>query len=599
MIQQQSSRPRTATLALAGNPNCGKTTLFNFLTKSGEAVGNRAGVTFAPKEARMRRFGNFDAQIVDLPGIYSLYPYGNEEKAAERYLKSGKYSTVINIADATNLERSLYLTLQLIDRGIRVVLALNMMDEAEKEHLKIDIPALSAALGIPVYAISAAHGTGVRELIAGVLKAPPAPPRPFGYGTDSRAIHQTAGKILQRTVRREQKKPSFSDRLDRMICRPFVGLPLFLAVVFLVFLLTFSSVGGYLTEQLEKLFSYLGGSLYELLARLGVSEGIRHFLTDGIFSGVAAVLSFMPQTAILFLLLALLEDSGYMARAAFVMDSTLRPFGLSGKAFIPMLIGFGCTVPAVLSTTTLDEKEKETAIFSLPFIPCSARFPIFAMLISTFFEKYAALAAFSIYLLGILAAVFSAFLHSRSKSGCPAPPLTIELPKYRMPRIRNLMREVGAKLKDFLIRAGTIVFLSCVVISILSSLSPDLTPAENGEDSILAAFGRLFSAPFALLGFGDGRILSALAAGFFAKESIVSTIEILIPQGLSSVLSPAGAASLAVFSLLYTPCAATLSAIRKELGGRKALYTLFRCLLFAFAASFLVYTIFRLFAWMA
>ena len=280
-----------------------------------------------------------------------------------------------------------------------------------------------------------------------------------------------------------------------------------------------------------------------LLGRIGVSEGIRRFLTDGIFSGVAAVLAFMPQTAILFLLLALLEDSGYMARAAFVMDSTLRPFGLSGKAFIPMLIGFGCTVPAVLSTETLEAREKETAILSLPFIPCSARFPVFVMIISAFFEKYAAVAAFSIYLLGILIAILSALLHSRSKNGCPAPPLTIELPKYRMPRIRNLMREVGAKLKDFLVRAGTIVFLSCVVISILSSLSVDFTLAETGEDSILAAIGRLFAAPFSLIGFEDGRIISALAAGFFAKESIVSTIEILIPEGLSAVLSPAGAAS--------------------------------------------------------
>lgn len=597
MTQQNSQT--AATLVLAGNPNCGKTTLFNLLTKSGEAVGNRAGVTFQPKEAKMRRFGSFDAKIVDLPGIYSLYPYGNEEKVAERYLKSGKYSTVINIADATNLERGLYLTLQLIDKGIRVVLALNMMDEAKKEHLHIDVSALSAELGIPVYPISAARGTGVRELIAGVCEAPPAPARPFGIGMDSKALHHTADKILKKAVKREQKESSFTDQLDRIICRPYIGIPLFFAVVFLVFLLTFSSIGGYLSEQLENLFSYFGSGLYTLLTRLGVSEGIRRFLTDGIFSGVAAVLSFMPQTAILFLLLALLEDSGYMARAAFVMDSTLRPFGLSGKAFIPMLIGFGCTVPAVLSTATLEEKEKETAVLSLPFIPCSARFPVFVMIISAFFEKYAALAAFSIYFLGIFTAVFSAFLRSRSKNGSPAPPLTIELPKYRMPRARNLMREVGAKLKDFLIRAGTIVFLSCVVISILSSLSPDLTPAETGEDSILAAFGRLFSAPFALIGFGDGRIVSALAAGFFAKESIVSTIEILIPEGLSAVLSPAGAASLAAFSLLYAPCAATLSAIRKELGGKKALYALLRCLLFAFAVSFLIYTVFKIFAWIA
>ena len=364
----------------------------------------------------------------------------------------------------------------------------------------------------------------------------------------------------------------------------------------MIFLLTFSSVGSYLTDRLEDAFSILGNELHQLLTRLGVSEGIRRFVLDGIFSGVASVLSFMPQTAILFMLLALLEDSGYMARAAFVMDSTLRPFGLSGKAFIPMLVGFGCTVPAVMSTATLAPEEKETAVYSLPFIPCSARFPVFIMIISAFFEKHAALAAFLIYSLGIAAAALSALIHTKSKAGKPAPPLTIELPKYRLPRMNNLMREVGGKLRDFVVRAGTIVFLSCVVVYILSAVSPGFIPTENGIDSILAAFGRLFSPLFSLIGLGDGRIVSALAAGFFAKESIVSTIEILIPEGLAAVLSPAGAASLAAFSLLYTPCAATLSAIRKELGMRKTIYVLLRCLAFAFFVSFVIYTAFRIFA---
>lgn len=584
------------TIALAGNPNCGKTTLFNLLTKSGEAVGNRAGVTFEPKKAKMRRFGEADADIVDLPGCYSLSPYGNEEKVAERYIKSGNYDVVIDIADATNLDRSLYLTLQLIEAGVRVVLALNMMDEAEKEKIRIDIPALAEALGIPVFPISAARGAGIRELISGICEAPPEPARPFGCGTDSKEAFRIIKQITEKTVRRGSEKRSLTDRIDQIICRPYVGIPLFFAVVFLIFFLTFSSVGSYLTDRLEDAFSILGNELHQLLTRLGVSEGIRRFVLDGIFSGVASVLSFMPQTAILFMLLALLEDSGYMARAAFVMDSTLRPFGLSGKAFIPMLVGFGCTVPAVMSTATLAPEEKETAVYSLPFIPCSARFPVFIMIISAFFEKHAALAAFLIYSLGIAAAALSALIHTKSKAGKPAPPLTIELPKYRLPRMNNLMREVGGKLRDFVVRAGTIVFLSCVVVYILSAVSPGFIPTENGIDSILAAFGRLFSPLFSLIGLGDGRIVSALAAGFFAKESIVSTIEILIPEGLAAVLSPAGAASLAAFSLLYTPCAATLSAIRKELGMRKTIYVLLRCLAFAFFVSFVIYTAFRIFA---
>lgn len=586
----------TTTIVLAGNPNCGKTTLFNLLTKSGEAVGNRAGVTFKPKEAKMRRIAGFDANIVDLPGIYSLYPYGNEEKIAERYIKNEKYDTIIDIADATNLERSLYLTLQLIETGARVVLALNMMDEAEQEQIQINFSVLSDELGIPVFPISAAHGTGIREMISHICSMTTESARPFGCGTDSKELYQIVDRILKKAVKRKKETISLTDRIDRVICRPYVGIPLFFLVVFLVFLLTFSSVGNYLTERLSDMFSYFEDKLHLIFIRIGVSEGIRCFVIDGIVSGVAAVLSFMPQTAILFLLLALLEDSGYMARAAFVMDGALRPFGLSGKAFIPMLIGFGCTVPAVMSTATLDPEEKETAIFSLPFIPCNARLPIFIMIISAFFERHAALAAFAIYALGISVAILSAFIHSRSKAGCPAPPLTIELPKFRLPRTMNLMRAVGTKLKDFLVRAGSVVFLSCVVIYILSSVSWDFTLAETGNDSILAAFGELFSPLFSVIGFGDGRIVSALAAGFFAKESIVSTIEILIPEGLAAVLSPAGAASLAVFSLLYTPCAATLSAVRKELGRKKALFILLRCLAFAFAVSFLIYTVFKIFA---
>lgn len=587
-------RTKAKAFALVGNPNSGKTTLYNLLTKSGDAVGNRAGVTFEPKASPMRRFGDSKNTIIDLPGIYSLTPYGNEEVAASRFLSSGQYDGIINIADATNLERSLLLTLQLLARGARLILALNMMDEAEKEQIHIDIPALSRALGIPVFPISAAKNSGIDALIHYLLHNELLPASPLCDGEDSRGLLDTVQSILKSTVTKALTGTPFSDRIDRLLCRPYFGIPFFFAVIFAVFLLTFSGIGSGLTALLDRAFMRIGDGLSALLIRLGTAEYTASFITDGIFHGVCSVLSFMPQTAILFLLLALLEDSGYMARASFVMDGALRALGLSGKAFIPILVGFGCTVPAVMSASTLSDEEKETAVLSLPFIPCSARFPVFLMIISAFFKRYAAVAAFFVYLLGIAVAVLSAFLHTHGKPERAAPPLVLELPKYRLPRFISLTREVGGKLRDYIIRAGTTVFLSCVVIYILSTVAPDFSIAADGNESILARIGSLFVPLFSPIGLTDGRLLSALAAGFFAKESIVSTVEILIPNGIETVLSTAGAASFTVFSLLYAPCVATLSAAAGELGKKKAAYLLVRCLVFGYAAALLTYLLVKI-----
>lgn len=578
------------TIALLGNPNSGKTTLFNLLTKSGEPVGNRAGVTFSAKKEPICRFTDHkNIVLMDLPGIYSLSVCSNEEKAALNALKNEKIHVLLNIIDATNLERGLFLTLSLLRLGIPIVVALSMMDEAEREGIHIDIPKLSNLLGIHIFPISAIQKTGIRELIEGCLQVKDIP-SPIFFADRTQAA-EIIREILAKALKRTSKNARF-ERFDAFICRPIVGIPLFFAMMSLVFFLTFSSLGGWLSEGLEKMFLMLCDLGKLALTHAGVSEWLCLFLTDGIWMGVASVLAFIPQTAILFLLLAMLEDSGYLARAVFVMDNCMRRIGVSGKAIIPMIIGFGCTVPAVMATTTLEEHEKKRTIASLPFIPCNARLPIILFIASSFFEHHQAWICILLYFLCILATILSALLFQKQKE--EVPPILMELPKYRFPRPVSLLREVKNKLKDFFVRAATVVFLSCVIVDLLALLTPDLTPIAKGEMSILALLGEKIAPLFSFLGFGDGRIAMALAAGFFAKESIVSTIQILIPEGLSAVISPAGAFSLTLFSLLYTPCAATLAAIRRELGTKNALYILLRTFLFAAAFSYIFYTVARL-----
>ena len=581
------------TIALAGNPNCGKTTLFNLLTGATEQVGNRPGVTFALKKAPLR-LGEKDAVLTDLPGTYSLTPFSGEEKIADEYLQSGDADLVIDVADATNLERSLLLTLELIRRGLRVVLALNMMDEAKKEGVRIDGDALSRALGVPVVPISAAKREGISELIGTAFRPLAASPLAKTLPPTTQALLAIAADLTRRYVISPGGASLSGDRIDRVVCRPLFGIPIFASLLFFVFWLTFSGVGKSLSDLLGNAVTALCELLVAGLARVGVGEVMLRFLSDGVFAGIGAVLSFLPQTALLFFLLELMEDSGIMARVAFMTDALLRPLGLSGKAFIPMLLSFGCAVPATMSATALDDSEKETVVSVIPFLPCSARLPVFVMLIGTFFPRHGALAALSLYLLGIGVALLFAWF--RTKRDAKAPPLTIELPKYRMPQPKNLTRFIGIKLRDFIRRAGTVVFLSCVVVSLMRTLTPAFHVAAAPQDSLLYAIGQWFAPLFAPIGLNMPEIVAALFTGFFAKESIVSTMRILCGASLSARLSQASAVSLMLFSLLYTPCAATLAAIRREIGTKKAALVLLRCLVTAYAIAFLGWTFFRIFA---
>ncbi len=583
--------PKTKTIALLGNPNSGKTTLFNLLTKSGEPCGNRAGVTFSAKKEPLRRFaGKTDAYIMDLPGIYSLSPYGNEEKAALSALKNEHIDVILNIVDASNLARGLHLTLALLSWNIPVIVALSMADELPAMGLAVDASALSKALDAPVFLISAAKQEGLRELIAACLSAEHIPTVPtLESGTQrARWIEDT----LRKTTKTIGQPHSLDDKLDALICRPSIGIPLFFLVIALVFFLTFSSLGAWFSSMLESIFSSASSYLKGFLEGIGTDELLTRLLTEGIWKGVSAVLSFIPQTVILFFLLAWLEDSGYLARAAFVMDPLMRRFGVSGRAIIPMLIGFGCTVPAVMSAVTLDETEKERTVMALPFVPCSARLPVIFMIAGLCFPNHAALTAMLLYLISFAAVFLSLLLAKKEEK--PLPPLIMELPKYRLPRLVSLLREVKMKLRDFLLRAGTVVFLSCLAVDLLAMLTPALRPAAHAEESILSLVGGAVAPLFAPLGFGDGRLISALAAGFFAKESIVSTSEILIPEGITSLLTKAEALSFGVFSLLYLPCAASVSAIRKELGAKKTVFLLLRTLAIAAFFAYLTYTAARI-----
>lgn len=581
---------KTPVIALAGNPNSGKTTLFNLLTKSGEATGNRAGVTFAVKSAALR-YGKYKAKITDLPGTYSLMPYGEEEQTAEKYIKSGSADIVIDVADATNLARSLFLATELAELQPKTVLALNMADEAARDGITIDIQDLSKALGIPVITISAAKNDGIDKLLSAAMNIKSAN---ISYGfQNGRERSAFCEALAKKVTRGETQKESFSDRVDRIICKKYIGIPLFFIMIFLMFTVTFSGPVKQLSEFLSAFFDRLSEIVSERLGNAGVPALLIGLVTDGLFRGIGSVLSFLPQTAALFFILEMLEDTGYMARAAYVSDGLLRFAGLSGKAFIPFLLGFGCTVPAVMSTETLERSERKAVIYSLPFIPCSARLPVFTLIIGTFFKKRPALAAFFIYLLGVITAYISALVYTKSKSGRTAPPLTIELPKYRLPRLKNLTVAMKTKLLAFISRAGTVVLLCSAVMYLLCSLDLRLTSAAEPSESLMAKAGGFIAPVLSPIGIGDWRIASALLSGFFAKETIVSSLSVMCPDGLSSLMGAPEAAAMCVFVLLYSPCAATVAAAKHELGKAGSALYIVRCLIFAFCEAFLARTLFR------
>lgn len=584
MKQNRTEHPLV--FALAGNPNCGKTTLFNALTGSTAYVGNWPGVTVEKRSGRTS-FAGQAVQIVDLPGIYSLNPYSPEEAIAGRYLSAQKPDVIINLVDASNLERNLYLTTQLMELEIPMVVALNMMDVVNRRGDRIDCALFSALLGIQVVPVSASHGRGLDRVLAAAVAAAGRPvryhhiPKPAAGGKDPETVladlryRYLEGLTSQAVKKRVGNVRSATERIDRIATHRVLAIPVFLLAILAIFAVTFGPVGSFLVNGVDYLlFSCLSPFTETMLRTAGVSVWVRRLVIDGILAGMGAVLRFLPQILLLFLLLSLLEDSGYMARAAFIMDAPMRRIGLSGRAFVPILMGFGCTVPAVMGTRILEhEKDKRLTILITPFMSCSAKTPVYLLFISAFFAGSRPVVMFALYGFGVLMGVFSALLLKNSVlKGEPAPFL-MELPDYRMPTPQSVWLHVKQRMMDFLQKAGTAVFAATVLIWLLQSVTPDFRMTSDSGQSILAAGGRAIAPLFLLCGYGKWEPAVALLTGLVAKESIVSTLNVLYSSGLNAALQTnftrLSACSYLIFVLLYTPCAAALSTIRRETGSVK------------------------------
>ena len=639
------------TFALAGNQNCGKTTLFNQLTGSNQHVGNFPGVTVDRKDGVIR--GHKNTLVTDLPGIYSMSPYSSEEIVTRNFILNEHPKGIINIVDATNIERNLYLTMQLMELNVPMVLALNMMDEVRDNGGSILVNELENRLGIPVVPISAAKNEGIGELIEHALhvaKYQEAPGRQdFCDAKDhGGAVHRclhgimhliedhaeqvgipvrfAAAKLaegdhlileqlkldeneketlehiivqmeaergldraaaiadmrftfIERICRetvvrpRESREHLRSAKMDRILTGRYTAIPCFIAIMSLVFWLTFEVIGAALSSLLELGIASLTELTDRLLAAAHVNEVLRSLIIDAIFNGVGSVLSFLPVIVTLFFFLSMLEDSGYMARVAFVMDKLLRKIGLSGRSIVPMLVGFGCTVPGVMASRTLpSERDRKMTILLTPFMSCSAKLPIYSFFIAAFFPKHRALIMIALYFGGILVGILMALLLRGTLFHGEAVPFVMELPNYRLPGAKNVAQLLWEKAKDFLQRAFTVIFIATIVIWFLQSFDLHLNLVNDSKDSILAAVAGLISPVFAPLGFGDWRISTALITGFMAKESVVATLSVLFgsTEALTSLLTPLTALCLLVFCLLYTPCIAAVASIRRELGGKWA-----------------------------
>ena len=640
------------TFALVGNQNCGKTTLFNQLTGSNQHVGNFPGVTVDRKDGVIR--GHANTLVTDLPGIYSLSPYSGEEIVTRQFVLEEHPRCIINIVDASNIERNLYLTMQLMELGMPMVLALNMMDEVRENGGSIRVNEMESMLGIPVIPISAAKNEGIDELIDHALHVAQYQERPGRQdfcdaqecsGAVHRCLHgimhliedhaQSAGipvrfaasklaegdalimeklglsaneremlehiivqmeeergldraaaiadmrfsfikKICDATVvrPRESREHARSQKIDRILTGRFTAIPAFVAIMGLTFYLTFNVVGAALSEWLEAAISMLTGLVESALTAFGVSGVVYSLVIDGIFGGVGNVLSFLPFIVTLFFFLSLLEDSGYMARVAFVMDKLLRKIGLSGRSIVPMLVGFGCTVPGVMATRTLpSERDRKMTILLTPFMSCTAKLPIYAFFSAVFFPDHVALVMIGLYALGIVFGVLTALVLRRTLFSGEPVPFVMELPNYRMPGARNVVQLLWEKAKDFLQRAFTVIFVATIAIWFLQTFDIHLRVVEDSHESLLAMVSGVFAPLFAPLGFGDWRVVTSLVTGFMAKESVVSSLTLLYGSSevLLASLTPVAAASLLVFSLLYTPCVAAVSSIKRELGGKWAL----------------------------
>lgn len=579
------------TFALAGNPNSGKTTLFNRLTGSSAEVGNWPGVTVEQKTGTAKN-GSRTARIVDLPGIYSLASYTPEEAIAGNYLRHEKPDLILDVVDACNLERNLYLTTQLMETDLPMVIALTMTDAAERRGDRLDCRMLASLLGVPVVPVRASKGIGISELLDSAFSAcgkpsrhhhvsPPSPgcKDPDLYQAETR--YRYIESITARTARKSRSENTVTEFLDRFATGRFLAIPLFFAIILLVFWVTFGSLGAWLVWITSMLIDFCSAQLGSLLRFLGVSHWLSSLLLNGVLAGVGAVVKFLPQIILLFLLLSLLEDSGYMARAAFIMDAPMRKIGLSGRSFVPLLMGFGCTVPAVMGTRILEnEKDRRLTILITPFLSCSAKLPVYSLVISVFFPGRQTEAMLLLYALGVgMGLLSAAFFKSSVLRGEPAPFL-MELPDYRVPTWDNIRLHVGRRIRDFLRRAGTTVFLATVLVWLLQSVTPDLRMTEDGARSILALAGRAISPVFTFCGFADWRPAVALLTGLVAKESIVGTFGVLFAgnpaAGLRLIFTPVSACAFLLFVLFYTPCSAALAAIRRESGSMRL------CLLSAF-----------------
>lgn len=633
--------------ALAGNQNCGKTTLFNALTGSNRHVGNFPGVTVDQKMGEIK--GGKNCSVVDLPGIYSIRPYTQEEIVARDFIIDGKPDGIINIVDATNIERNLYLTLQILELRIPMVLALNMMDEVHANGGTVDVKLMGELLGIPVIPISASKNEGVSELIAQIThvsknKIMPKKQDFCADGPVHRCIHAVAHliedharnigvsprfcatkliegdsyfsarleldanelELLEHSVIemenesgfdrnealadmryafiesvvaaavvkcRESREHMRSVRMDKILTGKYTAIPVFLGVMFLVFWLTFSVIGSALSDWLAMGIDAFTGLVDRGLTAYGINPIVHSLVIDGVFAGVGSVLSFLPIIVTLFFFLSILEDTGYMARVAFVMDKLLRKIGLSGRSFVPMLIGFGCSVPAIMATRTLaSDRDRKMTILLTPFMSCSAKIPIYAVFCAAFFQKYQALVMIGLYLTGMLLAVLVALILKKTAFRGEPVPFVMELPNYRAPSPKSVFLLLWEKAKDFLQRAFTIIFIATIIIWFLQSFDTRLNVVEDSADSLLAMIGRVISPVLKPLGFGDWRAATALISGFTAKEAVVSTLSVLTDTGmaqlgtvLSSMFTPLSAISFLLFTLLYTPCVAAVATVKREL----------------------------------
>ena len=664
----------TLTYALVGNQNCGKTTLFNQLTGANQHVGNFPGVTVDRKDGAIK--GYSDTNVTDLPGIYSMSPYSSEEIVSRNFVLQDHPTAIINIVDATNIERNLYLTMQLLEMDIPMVVALNMMDEVTSNHGAINVNLMEELLGVPVIPISAAKNEGVEELVKHALHIAKYQERPMRQdfcdkkdhdGSVHRCIHAVIhliedhaekadipvrfaatkaieGDLLilkqlkldenekemlehivcqmetERGVDRsaaiadmrfdfierlceqavvkpkESKERIRSEKIDRIFTGKYTAIPCFIAIMAAVFYLTFNVIGAWLQNILQLGIDAIADMVGKGLKAAQLNDALYSLIMDGIFTGVGSVLSFLPIIVTLFFFLSLMEDSGYIARVAFVMDKLLRKIGLSGKSIVPLLIGFGCTVPAVMATRTLtSERDRKMTILLTPFMSCTAKLPIYAFFVSVFFPGRGGLIMTGLYLFGIVMGILVAFLYRATLFEGEPVPFVMELPNYRLPGVRNVGQLLWEKAKDFLQKAFSVILVATVVVWFLQSFNLRLNMVSDSSDSMLAMIAQIFVPVLTPLGLGDWRIATALISGVMAKESVVSTLEVLFSGSISTVLSPLTAGSLLVFSLLYTPCIAAIASVKRELGGKWAVsMVIWQCIV-AWVAAFAVYLIGGLF----